>query len=67
MTIITTYQDLLDNDHKALMSECAALHPPRKAKPRRARSQRSEAAMLHEYEMTLAATSINMIDFSSSP
>ena len=67
MSNVTTYQDLLDNDHKALMSECDALYPPRKAKPPRARSRRSEAAMLREYEMTLAATSINMIDFSSNP
>ena len=67
MTTITTYQDLLDNDHKALMAECDALYTPRKAKPRRKHARRSEAALLREYEMTLAATSINMIDFSSNP
>ena len=67
MTTITTYQDLLDNDHKALMAECDALYTPRKAKPRRKHTRRSEADLLREYTMTLAATSINMIDFSSNP
>ena len=66
MSKVTTYQDLLNNDHNALMAECAALYPPRKPKPRSA-NHRNYDAMLAEYQAQLAATSINMIDFRACP
>ena len=65
MSKVTTYQDLLDNDHNALMAECNARYQAPKA--RRKYTPRSDADMLREYEAQLAATSINMIDFRSSP
>ena len=62
---VTTYQDLLNNDHDALMAECEARYSVwAQLKPAR---QRRAAAMLAEYEATLAATSINMINFNSTP
>tara|TARA_B100001094_G_C18123791_1_gene768336 strand:- start:586 stop:792 length:207 start_codon:yes stop_codon:yes gene_type:complete len=66
MSDVTTYQDLLNNDHDALVAECAALYPTRKPRQPRA-NQRSYDAMLAEYQAQLAATSINMINFSSTP
>ena len=72
MSKVTTYQDLLDNDHAALVAECATIYPAhtkfaRKVKHMRRPIPRSEAARLREYEAQLVATSINMIDFSSTP
>ena len=71
MSTVTTYQDLLDNDHAALMAECEAIQAQRKAAQRlrkgRKYAQRSEADLLREYEMTLAATSLNMINYHSTP
>ena len=73
MSKVTTYQDLLDNDHAALVAESAARYPgetklaPKVKHMRRRRNQRSYDAMLAEYQAQLAATSINMISFSSTP
>ena len=66
MSNVTTYQDLLDNDHAALVAECATLYPLRSV-GRVRRNQRSYDAMLAEYQATLSATSINMINFKSTP
>ena len=66
MSKVTTYQDLLDNDHAALMAECEALYPARPTRRRRA-NHRNYEAMLAEYQAQLAATSINMIDFRACP
>ena len=69
MSKVTTYQDLLDNDHAALMAECEAIQAQRKAarRPRRKYTQRSEADLLREYADTLAATSLNMINYHNTP
>ncbi len=74
MSKVTTYQDLLNNDHAALMAECATLYPAHtklapkvKHMRRRVFTPRPVADMLREYEAQLAATSINMINFSSTP
>ena len=69
MSKVTTYQDLLDNDHAALMAECEAIQAQRKAnrRPRRKYAQRSEADLLREYANTLAATSLNMINYRNTP
>ena len=64
MSNVTTYQDLLDNDHAALVAECNARYDAPKA--RRKYTPRSDADMLREYEAQLAATSINMINFSGN-
>ena len=66
MSKVTTYQDLLDRDHAALMAECEALYPTRRKRTRKY-TPRSEADMLREYEAQLWATSLNMINFRATP
>jgi len=66
---VTTYQDLLDNDHAGLMAECEAVQAQRKAarQPRRKYTQRSEADMLAEHNAAMWATSMSLINMSSTP
>ena len=66
MTVLTN-DIILDREHKFLMEHCEAVtrRPSQRRKPQRA--TRSDACRLAEYEGQLAATSINMIDFSASP
>ena len=60
---VTRYEDLMERDHAALMQECAALYPPKRApKP-----QRSEADMLAEHEDIMWVTSLNQIDVRGVP
>ena len=66
MAILTT-AIILDREHDFLMEHCEAVtrRPSQRRKPQRA--TRSDACRLAEYEAQLAATSINMINFSASP
>ena len=66
MAILTT-TIILDREHAAIMEHCEAVtsRPSKGRKPQRA--TRSDACRLAEYEAQLAATSINMINFSASP
>ena len=65
---ILTNDIILDREHAAIMEHCEAV-TRRPAKGRKAHRLpgRSNACRLAEYEAQLAATSINMIDFSASP
>ena len=67
--LVTTYQDLLDNDHAALMAECEAIQAQRKAQSLTSRKyvQRSEAAMLAEHNATMWATSMPLINMTTTP
>ena len=69
MSTVTTYQDLLDNDHAALMAECEAIQAQRKAArhPRRKYTQRSEADLLAEHNAAMWATSMTLIDMTATP
>ena len=66
MAILTT-AIILDREHAAIMEHCEAVtrRPSQRRKPQRA--TRSDACRLAEFEAQLAATSINMINFSASP
>ena len=66
MTVLTN-DIILDREHAAIMEHCEAVtrRPSQRRKPQRA--TRSEASRLAEYEAQLWATSINMINFSSTP
>ena len=72
MSKVTTYQDLLDNDHAALVAESAERYPAHaklspKVKHMRRPIPRSEAARLREYEAQLWGTSINLLDVRANP
>ena len=68
MSKVTTYQDLLDNDHAALMAECEAIQAQRKAaRARRTYTPRSEADMLAEHNATMWATSVTLINMTVTP
>ena len=62
---VTTYQDLLETEHTAIMEHCEAVtrlrHNPAN------RYGRPIKDLMVEYEAQLAATSINMINFNSTP
>ena len=73
MSKVTSYQDLLDNDHAGLMAECAARYPahaklaPKVKHMRRAYTPRSEADMLAEHNATMWATSATLINMTVTP
>ena len=64
---ILTNDIILDREHAAIMEHCEAV-TRRPSKGRKAqRPTRSDACRLAEFEAQLAATSINMINFSYTP
>ncbi len=67
MSVLTT-TIILDREHDAIMEHCEAVtrRPSQRRKAHRLPG-RSTACLLAEYEAQLAATSINMINFSSTP
>ena len=64
---VLTNTIILEREHAAILEHCEAV-TDRPSQARKAqRPSRSDAARLAEYEAQLAATSINMINFSSTP
>ena len=65
---ILTNDIILDREHAAIMEHCEAVtRRPSKGRKAHRLPGRSTACRLAEFEAQLAATSINMINFSYTP